>query len=86
MEKGDPWLLTTIGNQYSRGVIGLYSSSPTDAACLNGQKPLSLVGWSFYKQPFPGGVTLLQIKGHSLIIDNGGHQITFDLSTRRFGS
>jgi len=84
---GNTWLLTTLGNkQDPSGVIGLYVCSPTDSAALNGQEPLSLSGWKFYKSPFPGGVTLLEINGNTLIIDNGGHQITFDITTKSFGS
>ena len=83
---GNTWILTTLGNKDSSGVIGLYSCSPTDSAALNGQVPLSLSGWKFYKPPFPGGVTLLDINGNTLIIDNGGHQITFDITTKSFGS
>jgi len=83
---GNTWILTTLGNKDSRGVIGLYSCSPTDSAALNGQEPLSLSAWKFYKPPFPGGVTLLEIHGNTLIIDDGGHQITFDITTKSFGS
>lgn len=83
---GDDWALTTLGNQKSNGVIGLYRCSPTDIACLNGQTPLLLDGWTFYEAPFSRGVTLMRETGNTLIIDNGGHQITFDVATHSYNS
>ncbi|QQE80003.1 hypothetical protein [Alicyclobacillus sp. SO9] len=83
---GNEWVVTTLGNQNSRGVIGIYNCSPKDTACLSGQKHLPLAAWKFYKPPFAGGVTLLLKRRDTLIVDNGGHQITFSISTHQWMS
>ncbi len=52
---------------------------------MNGQRPHPLGGWRFVKPPYPGGVTVLgRVGSGRLIVDVGGHQLTFDVTTGRF--
>jgi len=45
-----------------------------------------MAGWRIYPAPYAGGVTLLGEQASDvLIVDNGGHQMVFDISTGRYG-
>ena len=77
------WVITTLGTNKARGVMAIYRCA--SAACRDGRNDHPIGGWRIYPPPYPGGVTLLgqQAKG-ILIIDNGGHQIRFDVVTGRY--
>ena len=84
---GTTWVIDTSGTPgVKSGVIAVYPCAATDQTCLNGQNDHPLAGWHFIKPPYPDGVTLLGVDATKtrLIIDVGGHQIFFDLSTWAF--
>jgi hypothetical protein len=79
------WFLTTLGNASSPGAIGVVYCNTE--ACRDGTTDHPFAGWRFFQAPYPGGVTLLgQTSPTTLIVDDGGHQITFDLSTDTYSS
>src|SRR2546428_10569824 len=83
---GDSWVINTLGRADHDGTIGVYRCDSADVSCLDGRKDHPLSGWTFYSPPYPGGVTLLGGgDSNKLIIDNAGHQLTFEIATGAFG-
>jgi len=77
------WLISTLGNARSRGVIAIFRCRSD--ACTDGRTDHPIGGWQIFPAPFAGGVTVLgQPSPSLLIIDNGGHEIEFDLHLLRF--
>jgi hypothetical protein len=78
------WVITTLGTESARGVVAVYRC--VSAACRDGRNDHSIAGWRIYPAPYAGGVTLLgQQATDVLIVDNGGHEIVFDVATGRYG-
>ena len=84
------WVITTLGKKLpdaSRvsGTIAVYFCEQGDATCEDGNSDHPLSGWSFISPPYEGGVTILRrLATNMLVVNNEGHQLVFDLSTRRF--
>lgn len=76
------WVITTSGRNGQAGAIAL--DVCTSTACLNGQNSHPVAGWHIIQAPFSGGVTILHSFGVTLLIDNGGHQLSFDIETHHF--
>lgn len=85
---GADWVITTLGTPGAsarQGVVAVYTCSTT--ACQSGQGPYNPSEFSIVDPPYPGGVTVLgTIPGdpQTLIIDDSGHQMTFDATTMTF--
>ena len=78
------WVITTVGTTNTHGVIAVYQCA--SAACRDGRNNHPIGGWRIYPGPFAGGVTVLaHAAKFVLIVSNGGHQITFDVATGRYG-
>jgi hypothetical protein len=83
---GTTWVIATLHDQaHDRGAILVYRCSPSDSACLDPQTDHPAAQWQTFPAPYPGDVTFLagaQATGSPsrIIIDNGGHQLDFDLS------
>jgi hypothetical protein len=78
------WVITTLGTESARGVVAIYLCA--SAACRDGRNDHRLGGWRIYPAPYSGGVILLGKQAADvLIVDNGGHQIVFDVATGRYG-
>jgi hypothetical protein len=83
--EGHTWVITTLGGHGAEGTIALYPCSSSDASCMDAQQPHPLSGWHFVKPLYPGGVTYMgTVNDHQIIVDVGGHQLTFDVLTRQF--
>lgn len=86
---GSSWVITTLGAPGAstrHGVVAVYACSTT--ACQSGQGHYSANGFTIITPPYAGGVTVLaKVPGdlQSLIIDDAGHQLTFDAITLTFG-
>lgn len=79
------WIVTTLGTANSHGVIGVYRC--TSEQCRDGRVDHPIAGWTFYPAPYSGGVSVLSVQSSTLlVVDNGGHQLTFDLDTGLFRS
>jgi hypothetical protein len=79
------WIVTTLGTKTSHGVIAIYRCS-TDA-CRDGRTDHPVAGWTIFPTPYSGGVTLLIPPSSTVLtIDNGGHQMTFDLLSDTYSS
>ena len=77
------WLIATLGNARSRGVIAIFECS--SAACTDGRADHPAAGWRIFEPPFAGGVTVIgELSPSVLIADNGGHEVEFDLKLLRF--
>ena len=77
------WILTTLGNRASHGVVGIYRCATL--ACRDGRNDHVYIGWKFYAAPYDGGVTILaRPSSTTFLIDNDGHQLTFDLTSETF--
>ncbi len=84
---GSTWLITTLGNASQGGVIATYGCPGNNATCLNGTSSHPVAGWNFHRPPYPGGVTLLAFEPNDpnvAIIDNGGHEIDFNVQLGKF--
>ena len=81
------WVVTTLGIGQQPGVVALDKCAQGDVGCLDGSRDHFFADWRFYVAPHAGGVTVL---GESdpgvLIVDNGGHQILFFISSATFGT
>jgi hypothetical protein len=78
------WVIATLGTASARGVVAVYRCA--SAACRDGRQDHPVAGWRFYPPPYAGGVTLLGEQARDmLIVDNGGHEIVFDVATGRYG-
>jgi hypothetical protein len=78
-------VITTLGGHGTEAIIALYPCNSSDTACMDGQQPHPVSGWQFVKPPYPGGVTYMgSLNDHQMIVDVGGHQLTFDVLTRQF--
>lgn len=93
---GNSRVITTLGTQMLfdgviatsgiQGVIGVYRCAPEDISCLDGRNDHPLSGWTLYSPPYSGGVTVLsRLDENRLIVDVGGHQLCFNISTAAFG-
>lgn len=81
------WVITTLGETSTgtTGVIAIYSCTRTDAECLAGGEPSLSGDWAVYEPPRTGGVTVLGVVGSStLVINNAGAQMCFDLTTHTY--
>lgn len=77
------WIVTTLGTRASHGVVGIYRCATP--ACHDGRNDHGFSGWKFYAAPYGGGVTILaRPSSTTFFIDNGGHQLTFDLTSDTF--
>jgi hypothetical protein len=82
----------TQGTPSKPGVIAEFACATaagtvTVAACDDGSMadpPLS--GWKVYAGPYPGGISppMVLLSDGSVIVDNDGHQISFDPTTGVF--
>jgi hypothetical protein len=85
---GAAWVITTLGTPGAsdrQGVVAVYSCSTT--ACQSGQGSYTASNFTIVAPLYPGGVTVLgKVPGdpQSLIIDDAGHQMTFDATTLTF--
>lgn len=81
---GQGWIITTLGAGSANGVIAEYSCG-NDIACRNGQNPHPLTGWVIYTAPGPGGITLLAIlNAQEILVDVGGQEFTFNVTTHQW--
>lgn len=81
----DQLIITTSGISGGPGAIATYQCAAGDASCLRGQSPTAGgAAWSVFPAPYPGSVTIIGGSGANLIIDNGGRQICFDLTTHTY--
>lgn len=81
---GQDWIITTLGAGSSDGVIAEYSCG-SDLACWNGQNPHPLAGWTIYRAPSPGGITLLAVlTAPEILVDVGGQEFTFNVTTHHW--
>lgn len=82
---GDSWLIIASNKTADGGArwaIGVYRCASTDASCHDGQNDHPLSGWTFYSPPYQEEVTVLtQLDSNNLVLDNGGHQLSFDIAT-----
>jgi hypothetical protein len=79
------WVITTLGTDSARAVVAIFRCAT--AACRDGRQDHPVAGWRIYPAPYAGGVTLLGRQAAGvLIVDNGGHEMVFDLATGRYGA
>ena len=85
---GDSWVIIASNKTADGGArwaVGVYRCASTDASCLDGQNDHPLSGWTFYSPPYQEEVTILtQLDSNSLVLDNGGHQLSFSIATGAF--
>lgn len=78
---------TTLGKEgpNRQGVIGVCPAA--NVANCQSSNNASLTGWQIVTPPHPGGVTLLSSQSPTvLMVDNGGYQLKFDLTTYKWGN
>jgi len=80
----DVWVLATGGVAHGPGAIGLYRCRQVDATCLDGRTDHAFGGWAWFPAPYAGPVKILGQSGSTLIIDDGGHQLRFDIATSSY--
>ena len=82
---GDSWLIIASNKTADGGArwaIGVHRCASTDASCHDGQNDHPLSGWTFYSPPYQEEVTVLtQLDSNDLVLDHGGHQLSFDIAT-----
>lgn len=79
------WILTTGGTGSAPGAIGVFECA--DVSCRDGSIDHPFPGWRFYPAPYDGAVRWLGSSSvDALTIDNAGHRLQFQLSTRRYGA
>jgi hypothetical protein len=82
---GDSWVVIASNKTADGGArwaIGVYHCASTDASCHEGRNDHPLSGWTFYSPPYQEEVTILkQLDSNNLVLDNGGHQLSFDIAT-----
>jgi hypothetical protein len=77
------WVITTLGTGAASGVLGVYRCRSEQ--CRDGSTDHPIAGWTFYRGPYGGGVTVMRVESATtLIVDNAGHQLTFDLNAGVF--
>ncbi len=84
---GSDWIITTLGNSTHGGVVALDVCTGSDATtCTDGQNNHPVSAWKILTPPYPGGVTILSrnAQEETVIVDDGGHQLTLDLATGTF--
>lgn len=82
LQIGTSWVITTLGGQGRAAAIGVYHCATT--ACLDGRNDPGLAGWKFIHSPYGGGATVLAVHGDTLVIDDAGHELNFDVDTEAF--
>lgn len=79
---GSAWVITTLGGQGRAAAIGIYRC--TTSACLDGRNDHGFAGWRFIHSPYGGGATVLALNGNTLVIDDAGHELNFNVDTETF--
>jgi hypothetical protein len=79
-------VFTTYGTSTAHGGIGVFECGANDASCRAGGYPEHPGAWSFYPGPMSGSVKVLAFHPtqDELVVDNGGLQTCFNLSTRMY--
>lgn len=81
---GGDWVVATLGSPTQSSAIGV-DACDGNTNCLDGRTARDIHAWTFYPAPFVGGVTILQVTATgTLIVDNGGHELKFDLATGQY--
>jgi len=80
----DVWVLTTLGIKGGPGSVGLDGCLNGDSKCLDGVSDHPYEDWRFYRAPHSGAVTVIGRDNTTLMVDNGGYQLRFDVANATF--
>jgi hypothetical protein len=84
MKVGSSWLIT-VENPVALSGVWMDQCSVNDSTCLDGQADHPASDFHLYPAPLPGGVVVLgQASPTSLIVDVGGYQWLFDVTSGTF--
>jgi hypothetical protein len=87
LQVGTDWVIATTGGPADAANLGILQCG-SNSACIRGQAdPAAFDRWQWYKPAgIAGGVTILGVDGGTLLLDAGGHELTFSLSSKRFAA
>jgi len=84
---GSDWVIATTGGPANAANLGILRCS-SNSACIRGQAdPAAFDRWQWFKPSgIVGGVTILGVDGSTLLLDAGGQELTFSLTSDRFAA
>jgi hypothetical protein len=87
LQVGTDWVIATTGGPASAANLGILRCGG-NSACIRGQAdPAAFDRWQWFKPAgIAGGVTILGVDGSALLLDAGGHELTFSLTSDRFSA
>jgi len=82
LQVGDNWVIAAVGGTADSAGLGVLACNG-NATCLGGQTDPSTFGtWQWFKPGgFGGDVVVLDATGSLLLVDVGGHELTFNVAT-----
>jgi hypothetical protein len=84
---GSDWVIATTGGPADAANLGILMCG-SNSVCMRGQAdPAPFDRWQWFKPSgIVGGVTILGVDGSALLLDAGGHELTFSLTSERFAA
>lgn len=84
---GSDWVIATTGGPANAANLGILRCG-SNSACIRGQAdPASFDRWQWFRPSgIAGGVTILGVDGGTLLLDAGGQELTFSLTSDRFAA
>lgn len=87
MRVGTDWVIATTGGSAHAANLGILRCG-SNSACIRGQAdPASFDRWHWFQPAgIAGGITIFSADGGTLLLDAGGHELTFSLTTDSFAA
>jgi hypothetical protein len=87
LEVGTDWVIATTGGSSDAANLGILRCGG-NSTCAGGQAdPAAFARWHWFQPAgIAGGITIFSADGSTLLLDAGGHELTFSLTTDSFAA
>jgi hypothetical protein len=87
LQVGTDWVIATTGGPANAANLGILQCGGS-SGCSGGQAdPGAFARWRWFQPSgVAGGVTILGVDGSTLLLDAGGHELTFSLTSDTFAA
>jgi hypothetical protein len=84
---GTDWVLATVGGAAGSANVAVLRCGGSASCAAGVRNPAAYAHWQWFQPAgVTGGATILAINGTTLILDVGGHQLSFSLTNDRFSA
>jgi hypothetical protein len=87
LQVGTDWVIATTGGPPDAANLGILRCG-SNSTCAGGEAdPAAFDRWHWYQPAgISGGITIFSADGSTLLLDAGGHELTFSLTTDSFAA